>query len=75
MHNVEIFLILRFLAVPGAALGQFMGGYICKKFQLKVSGILKLTVICSLIVLIVSPVFWIRCNGATLAGVSTPYPG
>ncbi|KAF6020599.1 SLCO4C1 [Bugula neritina] len=68
-------MVTGFLAVPGAALGQFMGGYICKKFQLKVSGILKLTVICSLIVLIVSPVFWIRCNGATLAGVSTPYPG
>ncbi|XP_067940411.1 solute carrier organic anion transporter family member 4C1-like [Watersipora subatra] len=63
------------LAVPGAALGQMAGGWVCKKLQLKVSGVLKLTAICSGIVLVLSPIFFARCEDPNIAGLLANYPG
>lgn len=63
------------MAVPGAALGQVAGGFICKKFDLKIRGMLKLTIISSTIALLATPVFWARCSDSALAGVELGYPG
>jgi len=64
-----------FMAVPGAAVGQFLGGYLCKRFELKVPDILKLTTTCSVIILLLSPIFWAKCVDADFAGVTIEYPG
>ena len=63
-----------FLAIPGAALGQVAGGYVCKRLKLKLLGILKLVLISSCIVIVLTPVFWARCDDIKLAGVLVNYP-
>lgn len=63
-----------FLAIPGAALGQVTGGYLCKRFNLKLVGILKLVLISSSLVVCLTPVFWAKCADVSLAGVLVNYP-
>ena len=63
------------IGVPGAAFGQSFGGYLCKRFQLKVRGMLKLTGISTIVVLAVSPILWARCEDPTMAGLLVGYPG
>lgn len=62
------------MAVPGAAVGQLVGGYICKRLQLKVRGMLKLTLISSVLALLVSPILWARCEDLSVAGLQVGYP-
>jgi len=70
-----VFLFPGLLAVPGAALGQVLGGYFCKRFKLKVKGMLGMVLCFSIGVLVVTPVFWARCDDVSMAGVLTGYPG
>ncbi|XP_060574876.1 solute carrier organic anion transporter family member 4C1-like [Ruditapes philippinarum] len=62
-----------FMAVPGAAGGQFFGGYLCKCLKLKVKGCIRVAIICSSCALLVSSVLWIRCSHDNVAGVSREY--
>ncbi|XP_053383119.1 solute carrier organic anion transporter family member 4C1-like isoform X2 [Mercenaria mercenaria] len=62
-----------FMAVPGAAGGQFFGGYLCKCLKLKVKGCIRVAIICSSCAVLVSSVLWIRCNPGNVAGVSREY--
>ncbi|KAF6041058.1 SLCO4C1 [Bugula neritina] len=64
-----------YVAVPGAALGQFTGGFICRRMQLKVLSMLKMTIICSILVLVLTPIYWAQCPETSIAGVTTAYPG
>jgi organic anion transporter 4A/organic anion transporter 4C len=61
------------VAVPGAAGGQLVGGLICKKWKLKVRGMLRLNVIVCIIALFLDAVIWIRCDLEDIAGVSVGY--
>ena len=55
-------------------MGQVAGGYVCKRLKLKLLGILKLVLISSCIVIVLTPVFWARCDDIKLAGVLVNYP-
>ncbi|XP_022286828.2 solute carrier organic anion transporter family member 4C1-like isoform X2 [Crassostrea virginica] len=61
------------VAVPGAAGGQFIGGIICKKWKLKVKGMLRLNVIVCILALLLDAVVWIRCDLEDIAGVNVGY--
>ncbi|XP_048780929.2 solute carrier organic anion transporter family member 4C1-like isoform X3 [Ostrea edulis] len=61
------------IAVPGAAGGQFVGGMICKRWKLKVRGMLRLNVIVCVIALLLDAVIWVRCDLQDIAGVSVGY--
>lgn len=61
------------VAVPGAAGGQFVGGIICKKWKLKVKGMLRLNVIVCIIALLLDAVVWVRCDLEDIAGVTVGY--
>ena len=67
------FSILGLVAVPGAAGGQFIGGIICKKWKLKVKGMLRLNVIVCILALLLDAVVWIRCDLEDIAGVNVGY--
>lgn len=62
-----------FMAVPGAAGGQFFGGYICKRLNLKVKGCIRVPIICSSMAVFVSIALWTKCDYSNIAGVSTSY--
>ena len=61
------------MVVPAACGGMFIGGYIVKRFNLKVRGILKLVIGLSVLVLASSFVFLVRCKNVDFAGVSVTY--
>ena len=61
------------MVVPAACGGMFIGGYIVKRFNLKVRGILKLVIGLSVLVLGSSFVFLVRCKNVDFAGVSVTY--
>ncbi|KAL3892416.1 hypothetical protein ACJMK2_004626 [Sinanodonta woodiana] len=62
-----------FMAVPGAAGGQFTGGYLAKRLQLKVQGCLRIAIIASVICIIMAASLWTRCKFDRIAGVTMPY--
>ncbi|XP_070533602.1 solute carrier organic anion transporter family member 4C1-like [Ptychodera flava] len=59
--------------VPGAAGGTFVGGWLIKKFDLTVQGMIKYSIILSVLALILGPFFLLRCPEPPLAGVHRPY--
>ena len=63
------------MAVPAGTLGQIAGGYIGKRFDLKVPGLLKLSLVSSIITLPLMLVFLARCPDTQMAGVIATYPG
>ena len=63
------------VAVPVAAIGQVVGGYVCKRFKLGVKGMLKFSLTASCIALLLVPGFLARCPNTQKAGVTISYPG
>lgn len=61
------------MAVPGAAGGQFVGGYLCKCLKLKVKGCIRVAIICSSLAIFVASAMWIRCDQNNVAGVTKEY--
>ncbi|XP_064597330.1 solute carrier organic anion transporter family member 4C1-like [Liolophura sinensis] len=59
------------LAVPGAAGGQVIGGWICGRFKLKVRGMLRLSVVMCGICMLLSAAFWAKCEQPRIAGLSS----
>ncbi|XP_064596760.1 solute carrier organic anion transporter family member 4C1-like [Liolophura sinensis] len=62
-----------FLVVPGAISGQIIGGYICRRFSLKIRGMLRLSLVTCLICVATAAGFWARCPQDNIAGVSVHY--
>ncbi|KAL4217826.1 Solute carrier organic anion transporter [Mactra antiquata] len=62
-----------FMAVPGAAGGQFFGGFLCKRLNLKVKGSIRMPIICSALALLASGIMWARCDYKNVSGVTTGY--
>lgn len=61
------------VAVPGAAGGQFVSGLLCKRLNLKVKGMLRFVIIAAMSAGILDAAVWIRCQQATISGVTTQY--
>ncbi|OWF36138.1 Solute carrier organic anion transporter family member 4C1 [Mizuhopecten yessoensis] len=61
------------VAVPGAAGGQLASGYLCKRLNLKVRGMLRLIIIVCLLAAILDVCVWIRCEQDTIVGVNSQY--
>uniref|UniRef100_A0A8D1CK91 Solute carrier organic anion transporter family member n=1 Tax=Sus scrofa TaxID=9823 RepID=A0A8D1CK91_PIG len=62
--------------VPGAALGQILGGMLVSKFKMTCKNIMKFTLLTTVIALILSLVFlYTTCENAPFAGVSESYNG
>ena len=63
------------VAVTTGCSGMFIGGYIVKRFNLKVRGIIRLMIGFSVVALVASLVFAVRCDSVDFAGVSVTYDG
>lgn len=61
--------------MPAAVAGQLLGGYICKRLDLTVRGLVKFTLISTVIAFALCPVYLARCPETQMAGVLTAYPG
>ncbi|KAL4218075.1 spermatogenesis [Mactra antiquata] len=59
--------------IPGAVSGVFLGGLICNKMKLKVRGMLKFSVIASVITIVCANIFWLNCPGTPFAGINQKY--
>ena len=62
------------VAVFGAVTGQFFGGFVCKKLNLKVIGMIRLVIISTIITLATGPAWLARCSDMQMAGVTISYP-
>ncbi|KAL5014579.1 hypothetical protein ScPMuIL_008849 [Solemya velum] len=61
------------VAVPGAAVGQLVGGYVCKRWSLKVKGMLRLVFVSSFLVLFFALCVWAICEETLIAGITVQY--
>ena len=61
--------------VAGASSGMLISGYVIKRFDLKVRGILTLIIVLNGIALVTSLVYMVRCESVDFAGVSVTYDG
>ncbi|XP_077990592.1 solute carrier organic anion transporter family member 4C1-like [Glandiceps talaboti] len=59
--------------IPGAVGGTVLGGWVVKRFDLKVRGMLKFIFGCTAIVLVLAVIFMMHCPEDPLAGVFVPY--
>lgn len=62
-----------YMVVPAGGGGTFLGGYIIQKLKLRCRGIMRFCVTCTVMSLITSFVFIIRCPDLPMAGVTAPY--
>nr|XP_020864964.1 solute carrier organic anion transporter family member 4C1-like isoform X2 [Phascolarctos cinereus] len=62
--------------IPGAALGQILGGVIVSKFKMACKNIMKFSLLMSLLSLVLSFIFlFAKCGNEPFAGVSEAYNG
>ncbi|CAG0920965.1 unnamed protein product [Notodromas monacha] len=62
------------VAIPGASVGIFMGGFILKRFQLKPKGALGLVISFNALCLACySLLFFVGCDNPLMAGTTLPY--
>ncbi|XP_043213019.1 solute carrier organic anion transporter family member 5A1-like isoform X2 [Amphibalanus amphitrite] len=62
------------IAIPGACMGVFMGGYILKRLQLRPKGAVQLILIFQMISLAMySVLFVVGCDNVKMAGATAPY--
>lgn len=73
IFHLMCLLILGCIAVPGATGGQFIGGYVCKKFDLKITEMTKLALAGFVVSLLTWGVVWVGCEKNSMAGVSHNY--
>ncbi|CAH1775346.1 unnamed protein product [Owenia fusiformis] len=61
------------VAVIGAAGGQALGGFIAKRFNLKVKGMLKLSMGCCIACVAFVLIFLARCDSEKIGGITVSY--
>lgn len=70
------FFSLGAILIPGAALGQILGGVLVSKFKMTCKNTMKFALLTSLIALMLSFVFvYASCENEPFAGVSESYNG
>ena len=65
--------ILGYAAIPAGGGGTFLGGYLVKKFDLHVKGIIRLCLGLTICVLLLMLVFLVNCGNNPFAGVNVKY--
>ncbi|CAH1774950.1 unnamed protein product [Owenia fusiformis] len=60
-------------AVVGAAGGQFLGGYLSKRFKLKVKGMLRLCLGSTIVCFVLVFSFIAKCKPANISGINVSY--
>ena len=74
ISNVQASVFTGGVAIPGACIGTFLGGYILKRFSLRPKGALQLVMVCNLIGLsLYGLVFVLGCENVKMAGTTSPY--
>lgn len=69
-------LLLGAVLIPGAALGQILGGVLVSKFKMTCKNIMKFALLSSVCALVLSFVFlYASCENEPFAGVSESYNG
>ncbi|XP_043834592.1 solute carrier organic anion transporter family member 4C1-like [Dromiciops gliroides] len=64
------------ILIPGAALGQVLGGFLVSKFKMSCKNIMKFSLLMSVLSLVLSFVFlFAKCGNEPFAGVSEAYNG
>lgn len=72
--QTETMKILGGVAVPGAIVGIFLGGFIMKRYKLQLHGIASLIVLINLSALgLLTLFFWLGCSNPQMAGVFSTY--
>ena len=62
------------IAIPGACIGIFLGGYILKRLQLRPKGAVQLVILTNIICLIFyALLFVLGCENTKMAGTTMPY--
>lgn len=59
--------------VPSAATGQFLGGFLAKKLNLGIPGLIRLCIIGMTLTLVSVAIVWIDCGQEDFVGVSSHY--
>lgn len=68
--------VYMWIAIPGACLGIFFGGWLVKRMNMKPSGACKFVVTTNIICLAGYVLFFfLGCSNPNLAGATVPYPG
>ena len=59
--------------MPGAAIGQLLGGVVLRRWQLKVAATIRFVTIVIIIALLTKAAFFISCDEENLVGWNVPY--
>ena len=59
--------------IPGAVGGLLAGGFIIKRWELELKGILKVFTGFNILLLITTTMFFLRCEPISFKGVNVPY--
>ncbi len=62
------------IAVPGACVGIFLGGYLLKKFQMKPKGAIQFVLFFNLVCMgLYTALYFLGCDNVRMAGTTLPY--
>lgn len=62
------------IAIPGACVGIFMGGYILKRFQMKPKGAIQCVLFFNLVCMgLYTLLYFLGCDNIRMAGTTQPY--
>ena len=67
------FLLTGLILIPAAVIGQVGGGYVIKKFDMQIKAQIKLCIVITLLLLVTSGGFWMKCKQNDIAGVNYSY--
>ena len=72
--NVIYNIFLGGIAIPGACIGTFLGGYLLKRLSLRPKGAIQMVMIFNLIGLsLYGLLFVLGCDNVKMAGTTSPY--
>ncbi|CAG2123532.1 unnamed protein product, partial [Medioppia subpectinata] len=62
------------IAVPGACVGIFLGGYLLKRFQMKPKGAIQFVLFFNLVCMgLYTALYFLGCDNVRMAGTTLPY--
>lgn len=68
-------LLMGLITVPAGGGGTFLGGYLVKKWNLSYVGIVKLCMAVTVVAVLMTGCFLLKCPSTNFAGVTVPYVG
>ncbi|XP_078611244.1 solute carrier organic anion transporter family member 4A1-like isoform X2 [Branchiostoma floridae x Branchiostoma japonicum] len=69
----EAAMLMGLVSIPGATIGTLLGGYLVKRFELQVRGIVKMCTVLTLLTMVSLLMFLIACEDVSMVGVNTAY--